>query len=176
MSQGLPAYHILRLLEDTLKPLAAQHQGVVDVAHDPSEAISWLSNAPNSWRILLGVDDEDSAESTPAGLVGVSDTEIYAIVQAGVGLSVKPSKEIHRQRGDGPSILELAEAVRCWMRGLNFNHPDIYCGGVTFAWKRSTWVSFKDEGKPLFYARQHIFTIRHNISYPAQLPPVAIPQ
>lgn len=174
MSQGLPGYHILRLLEDALIPLASQHKGSVEVAHDPSEAISWLSNTPNSWRIIIGLDDEDSAESQPSGLVGVSDTEIYVIVQAGVGLSAKPSKEIHRQRGDGPSILELAEAVRCWMRGLKFLHPDIYCGGLTFAWKRSSWVSYKDEGKPLFYARQHLFTIRHNISYPAKLPEVAL--
>lgn len=174
MTQGLPAYHLLRILEDSLRALASEHKGSVEVAHDPSEAISWLSNAPNAWRIIIGLDDEDSAETSPTGLIGVSDTEIYVIIQAGVGLGAKPSKEIHRQRGEGPSILELAEATRCWIRGLKISHPDIYCGGLTFAWKSSTWASYKDEGKPLFYARQHIFTVRHNISYPAKLSEVAI--
>lgn len=175
MSSGLPAYIILRAIEDTLKPLIDPHGGKVEVAHDPAQAISLLANAPNGWRVILGIDDEDSAESSPAGMVGVSDTEIYAIIQAGTGLANDAGAQVHRKRsGNSPSVLEIAEAVRGWIRGMQFEHEDIYCGGKTFAWKRSTWASYAEDGKPVAYARQHVFTVRHNVSSPAAVEPSII--
>lgn len=174
MTPGLPCYIVLQALEDTLKPLAAPYKGQVDMAHDPAHAMEMLANAPQAWRVIVGVDDETSPETNPSGKVGVSETEFFTIIQAGVGLASDAGKQVHRERtGGAPSVLELAEAVRGWMRGIRFEHPDIYCQSV-FAWKRSTWVSWKEDGKPPVFARQHVFTLQHNISAPVDLEPQPI--
>jgi hypothetical protein len=172
MSVGVPSYIILRALESSLAALAADHKGSVVVAHDPAEAIFMLRNAPQQWRIILGVDDETSAEDK--SYVGTSNTEIYTIIQAGVGLPNTPGAAIHRERtAAGPSVLEIAEAVRCWVRGLNYEHVDIDCA-IQFNWRRSTWATAQEEGKPAQFGRQHIFEIQHRTSAPADLAPAVL--
>lgn len=176
MNYGLPAYIILAQLVAVLEPLAAAHKGIVTAAHDPAEALDLLANAPERWRIVVGIDDEDSAEEAEreTGSTGTSRTEFFTIVQAGVGLAAKPGKQVYESRaGGGPSVLELAEAVRCWVRGIRFTHPNIDCQ-AGFVWQKSTWSTAKADSKPAVYGRQHVFKLIHQISTPADLAPVAI--
>ncbi len=175
MSVGLPCYIILGQLVESLTQLAAPHKGKVVAAHDPAQALDLLANAPESWRIVVGLDDEDNAEDERnTGDTGTSKTEFFTIVQAGIGLASTPGKQIYDSRAGGsPSVLELAEAVRCWMRGLRFQHDNIDCQ-AGFVWQRSTWVKAQQEGKPVMFGRQHVYRVLHQISTPAQLAPITI--
>jgi hypothetical protein len=166
MSYGLPCYVILAELVAALTPLAAAHKGDVVEAHDPAEALELLGNAPPKWRVVVGIDDEDNAEGERrnTGKTGTSVTQFFTIVQTAPGLAAKPSKA---------RLLELAEAVRCWMRGLVFLHNNIDCQ-TGFVWQKSTWVKAQQEGKPIQFARQHVFDLVHQISNPAALTPITI--
>lgn len=174
MSQGLPSYIILQALESALAALlaAATPPGTVIVASEPAEAQELLGNAPQSWRVIIGVDDEDAEpDSEDRSNTGLSRTEIFAIVQAPVGLPKTAGKQIHRSGTAGaPSILEYAEAVRCMIRGLSFSHDGLPSGcHFTFAWRRSTWATKQEEGRPPQFARQHVFACVHQTATPAQL-------
>jgi hypothetical protein len=173
---GMPCYKILEALVDALMPLANASKGDVVPAHDPAEALDLLGNSPARWRVVVGVDDEDNAEGERrnTGETGTSETQFFTIVQAGVGLAAKPGKQIYKSRADGePSLLELAEGVRAWMRGLRFDHPQVDCQ-AGFVWQKTTWVKAQQEGKPVQFGRQHVFTLVHQISNPAQLDAVPL--
>jgi hypothetical protein len=179
MSYGLPSYIILSALVSALETMAAgvTPRGTVVPAHDPAEALDLLANQPQGWRAIVGVDDEDNAEpSLGSGTEGVSNTEFFVIVQAGLGLAAKPGDQIFKRRANSsPSFLEIAEAVRSFVRGITFDaHPDLINCAVNFRWRRSTWVSAAEEGRPKLFARQHVFVLQHRIEAAAEVAPIAI--
>ncbi len=177
MSEGLPSYIIMAALVSALDAFTAQHKGSVTPAHDPAEAIELLGNAPQGWDVIVSVDDEDNAEPEQStGGDGISNTEFIFIVRAGIGLAAKPGKQIYDKRAAGsPGVLELAEAVRSFVRGLRFEHEDLINCAVNFRWRKTTWVSAKrNEGTPVCYGRQHVFVLQHRIELPAALAPVPI--
>jgi len=158
---GLPIHIILQAMEDSLKPLCLAQKGTTEIAADPAQAISLLMNAPEKWRCIIGVDNEAAAETEG---IGVSDTTFYTIVQAGVGLSAIPGDQIHRNRANNSmSMLEIAELVRSWVRGLQFVHEALECQ-YGFKWQNSGWVTAdQEEGTPLRFGRRHDYILQHNI-------------
>lgn len=169
---GLPAHVLLQAVEDALSPLVVANKGQTDISCDPAQTLDLLANAPQKWRVLLALDAENSIEEK--SVTGASATTIVAIVQAGIGLNFDPKRDIHRSRAGGsPSLLELAEAVRSWVRGLKLQHPALdQCYG--FSWQSSNWVSAEDEGKPPQFARQHNFEVIHLIQRPTAIDPAVI--
>lgn len=177
MSYGLPSYIIMAALVSALEGMAATRKGTVTPAHDPAEAVSLLGNAPQSWDVIVAIDDEDNAEPViGSGTEGVSDTEFITIVRAGIGLAGKPGKQIYAARAGGsPSVLEIAEAVRSFVRGLVLQHEEIINCAVNFRWMGSSWVSNKpSDGEPTFYGRQHKFRLQHRIENPALVDPIPL--
>lgn len=178
MSYGLPSYILLRALETTLAALAAAAtpKGTVITAHDPAQASELLGNAPNSWRLIIGIDDENAVNGEDASLDGLSATEVFVMVQAPIGLPMTAGKQIHRDSTAGiPSILEYAEAARSWMRGITYLHEALptTCQ-VCFAWVSTSWVSKQEDGKPPQFARQHTFRVIHRIQSPTDIDPATL--
>lgn len=177
MSYGIPSYVIMAALVTALETMASTRKGTVTPAHDPAEAIALLGNAPESWDVIVSVDDEDNAEpDNGGGVSGVSETQFVTIIRAGIGLASKPGKQIYQKRANaGPSVLEIAEAVRSFVRGLSFQHDEIINCVATFRWLRSTWVSNKpSDDVPTFYGRQHVFALQHRIENAADVDPVVL--
>lgn len=173
MTGYLPSYVLLENTVNVLRSLVADSKGLVVAAHDPAAGLELLHNAPQQWRVIVGLDNEDSPEDI--SLKGVSNTEVFTMVQMPGGLGFDPGKQIYATSpSGGPSILEIAEAVRSWMRGLNLQHEAINCQ-IGFSWVSSSWVSTKrDENSPLVFARQHNFRIQHLIQPPADVEPTVI--
>lgn len=167
---GIPIYVILQSLMAALTPLATASGGVCTVAYDPAEAINMLANRPEGWRIIVSADTEKSAED-PQSIIGVSNSEISVIVQAGLGLKEDPALQVYQNRsGNSPSVLELAEVTRCWVRGIQFANEDMYTCPITFSWRHTAWVTGHSKpGEPTVFGRQHVFEIQHNIANPAAL-------
>jgi hypothetical protein len=176
MSEGLPSYVIMAALVAALQGMAAPRKGLVVPAYDPAHAMDMLANAPEKWRVIVAVDDEsDDEASEGSGKNAVSATEFITIIQAGSGLPADPGRQIFEARaGDSPSVLEIAEAVRSFVRGIAFTHESLVNCASTFKWKKSTWVANKQEGKPAVYGRQHVFLLQHAIEFPVDVDPVAI--
>jgi hypothetical protein len=174
MTGGIASYTILQAIEDAMRAWVESNHGVMSVAHDPAEALDLLaSQVPKNWRLIIGVDNEDSAEEYPAR-TGASHTEFFFTIQTGTTLQANASDQVHRERGPGiPSIMEIAEAVRSHVRGLRFNHPAMDCQ-IGFSWKGSAWVSLKEDGKPSRFARQHHFIQLHLVEPPADLEPITL--
>ena len=173
MHAGIPSFIILRAMMELITPLANAAKGNVVVAYDPAQAIDLLHNNPGGWRVILGVDNEDSLESG-SSLAGFSGTVFFAMVDAGTGLDVDASKQVYLERsGAQPSVMELNETVRSWVRGLDMRHESIL-GCVGFIWQSSHWISAKQDGKPLRYARQHNFILKHAIAQPVASAPVEV--
>jgi hypothetical protein len=177
MSYGLPSYVLMNALVAALQDFTSTRKGSVTPAHDPAEAIVLLGNAPQGWDVIVTVDDEENAEpEAGGGVTTVSETQFVVIVRAGLGLAAQPGKQIYASRAGGsPSVLELAEGVRSFVRGLALVHEDLINCVTTFRWQRSTWVSHKpSDNEPTCYGRQHIFTLMHRIENAALVDPVPI--
>lgn len=169
-ASGIPIYIIVEALLTILKPLVIGAKGEIVTVRDPAEAMDQLANAPRSWRVILGVDDETSLEE-PYSQGGFSRSHIFALVQASPGLAMDPGQQIFVSRtGGSPSVLEIAEGVRNWIRGQTLVHPSIACP-LTFSWRKAGWQSAARDGSPVQFARQLLFTVDHAISPPAQMTP-----
>ena len=86
MTGYLPSYVLLENTVNVLRSLVADSKGLVVAAHDPAAGLELLHNAPQQWRVIVGLDNEDSPEDI--SLKGVSNTEVFTMVQMPGGIPV----------------------------------------------------------------------------------------
>lgn len=140
MARSWTADEFLRSLEDTLRPLVTEAQGVLDVATDPGHALEILSAAPSGWRaVLLWPGYGEHPEAT----LGMGAQRISIIIQAAKGLPVRPGDLLHRKTPLCQPLMALIENVSMWVRAMRFP-GDAYFDAKGFALTGSAWFELED--------------------------------
>ena len=136
-TRKLSAAELLRAVEETLRPLAAELDGELHVATTPDHLVEILTVAPTRWRMIIGW---PGYGDHPDALLGMGAHRIYAMIQVAEGLTLDKADVLHRGRVGLPmSMMDLIETVSKWFRALRF--PSGYhLDPKGFAQEDSQWV------------------------------------
>lgn len=108
---------LLLKLEGDLKTWVARRKGYLSLAGDPGDVLEALTDAPRTFRVVLGwAGDDDQTGQPEAGIV---DQQIEVWLIKARGLKLKPGD--HLVRGETP-LLDLLSDLRATIRKIEW--PD----------------------------------------------------
>lgn len=163
---------ILQALEGHLRPLIVAAGGTLDVADNPWDVVQLLGISPAKWRVILSVEDEDSAAPRNPG--GWTAGTFILYVQMHKGFEAKPGLTIHRETPAGRVAMTRRVAqLRRWVRGIQFpDNDDIAKDDYShFAFLGGQWIDgrTKEEEKP-WRVRRLDFQLIYALDDPATDP------